>query len=377
LLLNVVSAWLFLRFFAWSYEFVPERRTRVYLNRFFFVGLLSIPLLDLITIFWLPRYAPSTGVGWLDELFYSVFSTGASEELAKFALFVFFAERWKSIREPRDGLLQAACVALAFATLENLFYMVSFGPRVMGYRLFMSMAGHIGFTALAGWAWATIRSRLTDSEKKHALKFSLGYIALGAMLHGLHNFFIRIDLYEYSVLCLLLGVFLDLILLKEAELSSPFRRFSLYEWREAARQLAKAAQKDPFDWISRERAGLYLLYGGNFRQAVRYLHAAVLISPFLPHPRGYLAAAKVLAGDEESVFALKLALFEMTPERRTVFERTLRKITRHAALRPRLDQILKDSIPAKPVAGVKSYVTPSRKLRGSRAPAALNPVYSR
>jgi len=361
---NLGSAWLFLKFFQWTYTFVPSQNTKPFMVRFILVGILTVPLLWLVTIFWLPSYVPSTGLDWLDELFFSVFSTGLTEEGAKFAVFVFFAERWKSIREPRDGVLQAACVALTFSTLENFKYMLVFGPEVMGYRLFFSMAGHIGFTAIAGWAWATIRSRLTASEQKHALKFSMGYISLGATLHGFFNFFLYIDKMYLSTLCELTAIFLTLILLKEAEQNSPFRRFSLFEWREAAQRLSLASARDPFDWVSRERAGLYLIYGGDLRRAIKYLGQAARLRPLLPYPRAYLAAARILRGNEEEVFALKLAYFEMDAGRRDVFARTLRKIAHNNVGWSQLERIFKSSRTLM-IAGIRnqSYVTRERKLR--------------
>ncbi|GEM_PF-2259378 len=373
-LVNLGSAWLFLKFFQWTYAFVPSQNTKPFMVRFILVGILTVPLLLLITILWLPRYFPSTGLNWLDELFFSVFSTGLTEEGAKFAVFVFFAERWKSIREPRDGVLQAACVALAFSTLENFKYMLVFGPDVMGYRLFFSMAGHIGFTAIAGWAWATIRSRLTVSEQKHALRFSLGYISLGAILHGFYNFFISIDMMPISFLCELTAIYLTLILLKEAEQNSPFRRFSLYEWREAAQRLIIASAKDPLDWVSRERAGLYLIYGGDLRRAIKFLGQAARLRPLLPYPRAYLAAARILRGNDEGLFQLKLAYYEMSDDRRGIFARTLRKIARNAPGWSRLERIIKESTPTvTPTVRNQRYATTERKLLFTGLPVRPTP----
>jgi len=344
-----IVAWFFIKFFGRWYPGLHLMKQRAYLSRFFFAGLLTLPLLYLVTWIWLPAYLPETGYVLMDTLFFDIFITGATEEICKFFIFWLFAESWKSIKEPKDGLVQAACVALAFASIENFVYMFRYSPEVLLYRAFFTTAGHIGYTAMSGWAWAKIRGRLAESEQKHALRFSAGYIFAASVLHGLHNSFANYGQYLPMMLCNLTAIFLTLFLLQDAEESSPLRRFTLWDWMEASRRLTARSKKDPHDWVSRQRAGIYLIYGGNYRAAIRSLYEAERIRDDLPYARGYLAATRILAGDDSGIFPLKLALYEMPDNRRQSFVHTLRKVARHAPRWPQLDANIKGGA-AKPAA---------------------------
>lgn len=50
--------------------------------------------------------------------------------------------------EPGDGLVYSTAASLGFASLENLFYIVQFGPAVMILRAPLSTAGHVVFGAV-------------------------------------------------------------------------------------------------------------------------------------------------------------------------------------------------------------------------------------
>ncbi|GAB1484923.1 hypothetical protein MASR2M78_37410 [Treponema sp.] len=208
---------------------------------------------------------------------------------------------------------------------------------------------------------------MVESERQYALYYSLGYVALGAVIHGLYNFFVGLDTYFLAFTMLLSGVFLTLVLLKETELSSPFRRFSLYDWREAAEQLTKVAHKDPGNWLVRERAGLYLMYGGKYASASQYLNEAANLQPTKSYLNGYVAIARILAGDEDGVFPLKLALFEMQGDKKTNFIRLIRRVVRHSNRWPQIETVLKESAFA---VGTTSPLSPS----GHRGSTPTAPV---
>lgn len=77
--------------------------------------------------------------------FYHVFVVGPSEELIKFLAFAFLATKLRSIKELKDGILQACSVALGFAAAENfkygwyygldVFSIVGINEWVKGYRI--------------------------------------------------------------------------------------------------------------------------------------------------------------------------------------------------------------------------------------------------
>ena len=102
---------------------------------FFFAGLFSaLPALGLyllsenaFSFFWTENEAQSAFI-------YNFVFVGPIEEFSKFIIFIGFSVLTKSIKEPRDGALQAAAVALAFATVENFFYGYDYGMQTLLVR---------------------------------------------------------------------------------------------------------------------------------------------------------------------------------------------------------------------------------------------------
>ena len=69
---------------------------------------------------------------------------GPVEEFSKFAVVRLKAYRSLYFDEPMDGLVYAAAASLGFASLENVLYVVDFGPEVMIVRAPVSTVAHLG-----------------------------------------------------------------------------------------------------------------------------------------------------------------------------------------------------------------------------------------
>lgn len=112
-----------------------------------------------------------------------VLVVGPVEEASKFAACWFGARRSKYFDEPMDGLVHAVAASLGFATLENIAYMLSFGPAVILVRGPISTAAHIVFASV--WAYALGRYILRPSGAMvAAMLLALG---VAAALHGAFN----------------------------------------------------------------------------------------------------------------------------------------------------------------------------------------------
>ncbi len=77
---------------------------------------------------------------------------GPIEEASKFAVVRLKSYRSLYFDEPTDGLVYAAAASLGFASLENLAYVVTFGPEVMIVRAPLSTVGHLVFGSIWGYA---------------------------------------------------------------------------------------------------------------------------------------------------------------------------------------------------------------------------------
>lgn len=54
----------------------------------------------------------------------AVLEAAAPEETAKFLIILYFVLRHEDLRRPADAMITAICMALGFATIENLYYVV-------------------------------------------------------------------------------------------------------------------------------------------------------------------------------------------------------------------------------------------------------------
>ena len=118
-----------------------------------------------------------------------LFVVGPVEELCKFAAVRFKAYRSPYFDEPMDGLVYAAAASLGFASMENLFYVVEFGPEVMLGRAPLSTVAHLVFGGIWGYALG-----LHHASGRRRPLLVMGALALGACTHALFNIFVSFPL---------------------------------------------------------------------------------------------------------------------------------------------------------------------------------------
>lgn len=74
--------------------------------------------------------------------FTTLLGVALPEELAKFAVLMLYVRRHRAFDEPMDGLVYGAAVALGFAAVENLVYVVQGGAHVAVVRARLAVPGH-------------------------------------------------------------------------------------------------------------------------------------------------------------------------------------------------------------------------------------------
>ena len=90
--------------------------------------------------------------------------------------------RFTSMSQLTAWFMPAA--SLGFASLENLFYVLEYGPEVMIARAPLSTVGHLVFGSI--WGYALGQYYISDGRKKSLL---LGSLAMAAAAHSLYNIF--------------------------------------------------------------------------------------------------------------------------------------------------------------------------------------------
>ncbi len=142
---------------------------------------------------------------------------GPIEEVCKFLAVRLFAYRSRWFDEPMDGLVFAAAASLGFASLENLSYVLMYGPWVMILRAPLSTVGHLIFGSLWGHA---LGLRHEGASSFHVWR-GLG---LAALLHGLYN--VSADFpfgLLWATLIILIGGLFAYRQFKRTQSASPFR----------------------------------------------------------------------------------------------------------------------------------------------------------
>ena len=132
-----------------------------------------------------------------DELDFAVFEGDASvtqvvavmllvvgpvEEVCKFGAAWVKPYRSLYFEEPIDALVYAAAAGLGFASIENVRYVLQFGPEVMLVRAPVTTLGHLAVSCVWGYAYGLHQQ---SGYRRHAVV--AGSLLLAAVLHDLFN----------------------------------------------------------------------------------------------------------------------------------------------------------------------------------------------
>ena len=151
-----------------------------------------------------------------------LFVVGPVEEASKFLAVRLGPYRSLYFDEPSDGLEYAAAASLGFASLENLVYILSFGPAVMIVRAPISTLGHVIWGSFWGYGLG-VQAQHGRRGRRLWLAVSL---VVAAALHGAFNTLLFTLSPLGPLLALLLtalGLWWTLSRFRWAQRISPFR----------------------------------------------------------------------------------------------------------------------------------------------------------
>ena len=111
-----------------------------------------------------------------------LFVVGPAEETCKYLAVRLLAYRSPYFDEPGDGLVYSTAASLGFASLENLLYIIRFGPAVMIGRAPLSTVAHVVF----GSFWGYALGEQVRTGQSHTWQTIVG-LAAGAVAHGFFN----------------------------------------------------------------------------------------------------------------------------------------------------------------------------------------------
>ncbi len=134
---------------------------------------------------------------------------GSVEEGLKFLFLMLFLYRKSFLDEPYDGIIYAGYVSLGFATIENVFYVFSYGIGTGVLRIFTAVPAHAVFGVVMGYFVGIAKFGHKKNEK---ITLLLGGFLLPSFLHGLYDFFLFQKTYQglaiFSFLLVIIGVWI-------------------------------------------------------------------------------------------------------------------------------------------------------------------------
>lgn len=144
---------------------------------------------------------------------------GLVEETGKFLIVRWTMFRSPYFDEPMRGLIYASTVALGFASIENVGYMIGLEPSVIVTRAFTATLGHVFFSSPWGYALGAARRR--PENRRTGIVF-LG-LAMAVAGHGLYDFFLFRDMMAEGFVTLAAAGAIFWVLLARAARISPYR----------------------------------------------------------------------------------------------------------------------------------------------------------
>ena len=225
----------------------------------------------------------------LSSLSYNVLCVGLCEEFAKFAVFYTAASITDITKEPKDGLLQAAAVALGFSIFENITYS-GFGLGVLLLRSIQCVVGHISFAVIWGYAAGLYLFSKRAGKNEYGFGMVIGAVCTSAVFHGLYNYFFDIGFGFLSYAVVVIVVSISVYLLKYLKNRSPYQS-------ENSTLVKDAMDSNPGNFQLNRQAGLHALKAGKYDEGLGWLKKAEAINRKELSTRVFVVFAELLTGE--------------------------------------------------------------------------------
>jgi RsiW-degrading membrane proteinase PrsW (M82 family) len=255
------------------------------------------------------------------------------EELSKLLVFSMVVARLRSLREPADGMYQAAAVGLGFAVVENVVYGAWFGPEVALIRATITPLRHMIYAATWGLAWSTQCFGRKSLTARGVLAVLLAVVP-ASMVHGFSNFLATIGFGPQ----LLFGAAMTAAaaaMLVRLRRHSPYTVGDLRAPGRALRSIQSALVHDPYNRHLHLRAAHFRIRGGDPAKAVEHLERFLAVKPNDSYAVGLMGAALVLSGVQgPGEEALEWSRAAMPAQTRRIFQRNLKRLLDPGACPP-------------------------------------------
>jgi len=186
----------------------------------------ALGALSIAPAIWLQNFIADTG--WFDlnsnmQLLAFVFvSIALIEELAKSIIFFAFPFQKSFFNEPFDGVVYAVMIAMGFAAVENVIYVLEFGVETGIARALTAVPAHATFGIISGYYFG--RAKFELNRRWPLIIVGLVFTIL---FHTLYDFLILQEISEFLMLGASLGIYmlsiLGFFMVRNALSFSPFK----------------------------------------------------------------------------------------------------------------------------------------------------------
>jgi RsiW-degrading membrane proteinase PrsW (M82 family) len=286
---------------------------------FFLYRLVDLPLL------------PAYRSGNTDSFFFwleDVLSTGVVEELAKFLVFYAITRALRSLKEPLDGVLQAAAVALAFASVENLMYGFRFGTvRVVLWRSLIATTGHMSYAAVWGLFTACLRFGHLKVGSRDGWKVLALAVLGAAILHAAYNALLDLELTPLAVGLDALSLLVAILFLRSLARQPLYGAEPVSEPEKTLQLLHRSWRAGGDTPALHFRLGLAYLSLGDTTSALRHLERCRALRPGHPQVEALDGCARILSGRvDQGERLLAEAYARLAPRERWYLRRTVGRL---------------------------------------------------
>jgi RsiW-degrading membrane proteinase PrsW (M82 family) len=192
-----------------------EREPAHFLIKTFVLGMLaagSLLFLELV-LAWVLSWGNMAGI--TDTITRNVI-IGTTEEIGKFLVVYWYMYREDEFNEVMDGIVYGAAASLGFASMENLFFILRYGVKIIWFRAVLTTPGHVLFASF--WGYALGLKKMTG---KDTVVTGLG-LAIAA--HATFNILLESDYWLASSLVLIGALFIVMFWRERQSLAmSPFK----------------------------------------------------------------------------------------------------------------------------------------------------------
>ena len=159
------------------------------------------------------------------ELFFLIFiEIALVEEFAKWIMIRFIGYNHKDFDQLYDIIVYSTFVALGFAAIENIFYVIQGGFTLGIYRAIFSVPGHVAFGVFMGYYLGLAKILENKNKTKHNIYMVLSVI-VPAILHTIYNFCLMIETFWFLIIFIGFIIILYVSAAKEIEKVSKIDKF--------------------------------------------------------------------------------------------------------------------------------------------------------